>query len=365
MNFLFFCGGSFIGGMEVVVQSLMAQLNQTGHRTLAIVSGWNNGDYPARLRASRIAFEEVKLGRYYRSRPLWTLDSLRNLPRAALTLRQLIGAFQPQVAIYPDCQLLLLGSLIMPKLRNVLYLHADAGGLRMFPSIQLVNPRLDRIVCVSEFVAATAHSVGAEPGKIAVVHNGVGLPAVEAFVPGHRPVTLGIVGRVSPQKQHMALIKAIDVLKRRQPSDRFRLRIIGTDDHPYAHEVKTLIGELHLQDIVEWSGFIPSQDDIYRDLDIVVAPAINEAFGMTIVEAASYGLPVVAARSGGFPEMVVDGETGFLFDVGDIEGFATALEKLITVGSLRQRLGQTGHAHAAKNFSIGGMAERFVKVLSA
>ena len=61
MNFLFFAGGTYVAGMEIGVQGLMDTLNRSGHRTLAIVSGWNNGDYPARLRTSGISFEEVRL----------------------------------------------------------------------------------------------------------------------------------------------------------------------------------------------------------------------------------------------------------------------------------------------------------------
>jgi hypothetical protein len=102
MNFLFFPGGSYVGGMEIVIQSLMGQLNAMGHPTLAIVSGWNDGDYPTRLEASDLSFEEVKLGRFYRSQPLWTLDTMRNLPAAALRLRQVVRAFRPDAAIYPD-----------------------------------------------------------------------------------------------------------------------------------------------------------------------------------------------------------------------------------------------------------------------
>src|SRR5437870_2689953 len=118
MNFLFFAGGSYIGGMEVVVHDLMIQLNAVGHRTLAIVSGWNNGDYPERLRASGLPFEEIKLGRFYRSKPLWTLDTARNLPAAALSLRRVAKAFRPDAAVYNNLQALLIGSVILPKLQN-------------------------------------------------------------------------------------------------------------------------------------------------------------------------------------------------------------------------------------------------------
>jgi len=364
MNFLFFPGGSYIGGMEIVTESLMAQLNAMGHRTFAMISGWNNGGYPARLRASGLSFSELKLGRFYRSRPLWTLDTLLNMPGAALKLRRLVSEFCPDVAIYPDPQLLLIGSLILPKLSNLLYQHTDASGLRTFPSIKVINARLDCVVCVSNFVAASARAFGFEAKKIAVVHNGVVLPARVVPASRHQSINLGIVGRVSPQKQHMMLVRALARLRERHPSIEFYLKIIGTDDLAYAQDVKELIRELKLQDIVEWSGFFTNRDDIYRELDVVVAPAVNEAFGMTIVEAGAYGLPVVAARSGGFSELVLDGTTGLLFDATDLEAFVAALEKLITDPALRNRLGRAGRTHVSQGFSIERMAQRFVEVLS-
>jgi glycosyltransferase involved in cell wall biosynthesis len=119
-----------------------------------------------------------------------------------------------------------------------------------------------------------------------------------------------------------------------------------------------------LQDIVEWSGFFANRDDIYRDLDVVVAPAIDEPFGMTVLEAGAYGLPVVAARSGGFPETVMDGTTGLLFDAAEREPLAAALEKLITDSSLRNRLGRAGHAHIGQAFSMERMASRFAEAVS-
>ncbi len=364
MNFLFFPGGSYIGGMEIVVQGLMTQLNEMGHRTLAVVSGWNNGDYPTRLTASGLSFEEVKLGRFYRSRPLWTLDTLRNLPRAALKLRRLAREFRADSAIYPDPQLLLIGSLILPKLQNVLYEHNDLSNVRRTPGMKMIDARLDRIVCVSHFVAAGVRNAGFEPKKIAVVHNGIVLPANLPLPSGDQPARLGIVGQVLPRKQHLMLVRALGILRARRPSIAFRLKIIGNADGQYAQEVKELVRQLKLGDVVEWPGFFANRDDIYRELDVVVAPAIDEPFGTTILEAGAYGLPVVAARSGGFPEMVLDGTTGLLFDIAELDSFVGALEKLITDSSLRDRLGCAGRNHIGQVFSIERMATRFAEVLS-
>jgi glycosyltransferase involved in cell wall biosynthesis len=364
MNFLFFPGGSYVGGMEIVIQSLMAQLNAMGHRTLAIISGWNDGVYPARLKANGLSFEEIKLGRFYRSKPLWTLDTLRNLPAAALSLRRCANEFRPDTAIYPDPQLLLIGSLILPKLPNVLYHHNDATSLRLSPDSAVINARLDRIVCVSNFVAAGLCSAGFAPTRVAVVHNGITLSPNSPRHSQNESICLGIVGQVLPRKRHLMLIKALELLRTRRPAIAFRLKIIGNGDGPYGREVKELVEQLKLQDIVEWTGFFTNRDDIYHQLDIVVAPAIDEPFGMTVLEAGAYGLPVVAARSGGFPETVVEGQTGLLFDPADLESFVSVLEKLIIDSSLRDRLGRAGHAHIGQAFSIERMASRFAEVLS-
>lgn len=364
MNFLFFPGGSYIGGMEVVVQGLMTELNEMGHRTLAIVSGWNNGDYPARLKASGLPFEEVKLGRFHRSKPLWTLDTLRNLPEATRKLRRLAREFSPNSAIYPDPQLLLMGSLIMPSMQNVLYEHNDMSEVRVSPAMKLIKARLHRVVCVSDFVAAGLRHTGIAPDKIAVVHNGIVLPGALPSPSPDQPIRLGIVGQVIPRKQHLMLIRALGVLRSRQPSIAFHLKIIGNGEGQYAQEVKELVTQLKLQDIVEWPGFFASRDDIYRELDVVIAAAVNEPFGTTVLEAGAYGLPVVAARSGGFPEMVLDGTTGLLFDATELESFVAALERLITDPSLRDRLGRAGRDHIGRVFTLERMARRFAEVLA-
>jgi glycosyltransferase involved in cell wall biosynthesis len=182
--------------------------------------------------------------------------------------------------------------------------------------------------------------------------------------PRNQPIYLGIVGQVLPRKRHLLLFEALGLLRTRHPSIAFRLRIIGNGDGPYALEVKALIERSRLQDIVEWSGFFTNRDDIYRGLDVVVAPAIEEPFGMTVLEAGAYGLPVVAARSGGFPEAVIDGTTGLLFDAAELESLAAALEKLITDSSLRDRLGRAGHAHVGRAFSMARVASTFAAAVA-
>lgn len=364
MNFLFFPGGTYVGGMEIVIQGLMGELNRMGHSTLAVVSGWNDGDYPARLRQSGLSFEEVKLGRFYRSKPLWTLDTLRHLPGAVRRLRRIARAFAADVAIYPDPQLLLMGSVILPGLPSVLYEHNDLSSQRPSPTATAVNMRVRRIVCVSRFVADGLATAGFDPAKTVVVHNGVVLPDKPAEPSAGQPVRLGIVGQLLPRKRHLMLVEALGVLRARHPAAAFHLKIIGNAAGPYAEEVKQLVERLQLQDVVQWTGFFTSRDEIYNGLDVVVVPAVDEPFGMTVVEAGAYSLPVVAARSGGFPEVVVEQATAILFDSGEVESLVDALAKIVADPTLRARIGHAGHVHVSQTFTIERMAQSFAEAVS-
>src|SRR5262245_38198484 len=97
MRILFFPGGSFVAGVETGSLALMRELKAQGHQCYAIVSGWNDGQYPRILAQANIPYQSIKLGRLYISKPQWTLDGLVNLPRARRQLRDVISIFRPDV----------------------------------------------------------------------------------------------------------------------------------------------------------------------------------------------------------------------------------------------------------------------------
>src|SRR5262249_507452 len=144
-----------------------------------------------------------------------------------------------------------------------------------------------------------------------------------------RPVRLGIVGRVTSQKQHIILLRAIALLGARLPSGSFHLDIVGAAIVGADKDVEAEIASLGVERLVSRSGFAQNRNEISGNLDVVVAPAIGEAFGLTALEAGAHGLPVVAARSGGLPEIVLDETTGLLFEPGNPSDLARSLERLI------------------------------------
>jgi glycosyltransferase involved in cell wall biosynthesis len=362
MRFLFFAGGWIAGGMEAAFLSLMKGLAARGHESTAIVSGWTDGEMPRLLTGAGIPCHEVPLGRFYVSNPVFTWHTLRHMRLARRQLRAIADEVRPDWAISPDAQTLLLAAPIL-RVRRALFLQSAPERLmRHRLAGRFLDRRVDRFLCCSRFIADCARLTPVDAGKIAIVPNGVPLPAGRPFV-DRRPVRLGIVGRIVDQKQHGVLLDACALLRQRLP-DAFRLDIVGTREGPFAVELDARIATLGLGGIVRWTGFLTDRERLYGDLDILVAPAVDEPFGLTVPEAGSYGLPVVAARSGAFPELVEDERTGLLFEPGDAPGLARALERLVVDAALRRRLGEAARAHVGARFTIETMTERFLAATS-
>jgi glycosyltransferase involved in cell wall biosynthesis len=96
----------------------------------------------------------------------------------------------------------------------------------------------------------------------------------------------------------------------------------------------------------------------------VVVPSLwPEPFGLVGPEAMAHGLPVIASRVGGIPEWLADGEVGFLFEPGDVQGLADRINRLLFDRALARRLGQQARARAGSRFTVPGYVDRFLELL--
>ena len=361
MRFLFFTGGWTVGGMETAFLSLMKGLAARGHQPTAIVSGWTDGEVPRLLDEAGIPHHEVSLGRFYVTNPVFTWHTLRCMPGARRQLRAVAADVRPDWVISPDVQTLLLSASIF-RARRALFLQSPPERLmRHRWAGRLLDRRLDRLLCCSQFIADCALSTPVDRAKLAVVLNGVPMPATASFVQ-RTPPRLAIVGRIVEQKQHMVLLEACALLKRRGVD--CRLAIVGTRGGSFSDAVEARIAALGLAEQVHWTGYVADRDRLYGDIDILVAPAVDEPFGLTVAEAGAYGLPVVAARSGAFPEIVEDDRTGLLFAPGNAADLARNLERLVLDADLRRRLGSAGRERVASTFTIDAMTELFLEATS-
>lgn len=173
----------------------------------------------------------------------------------------------------------------------------------------------------------------------------LGLPAEGALV--------GSVGRLDPIKGHGLLIRAFAMLGDRHPGA--RLILIGEGEK--REEYQALARELGVAEGVRFMGWRDDVGDLLEELDLFVFPSRNEGMGRAAVEAMAAGLAVVAARTGGLPEVVREEETGLLVPPGDAAALSAAIDRLLARPEERRAMGEAGR-RLAQAYSAERMCEK-------
>ena len=228
----------------------------------------------------------------------------------------------------------------------------------------------DRIVCNSR--ATLDHLLadfGILSGKSSVVWNGIEPPALldeshigSPLVFAPQNVVVALVGRINRWKGHLLLMKAAKLLLEDGYSN-IKYLIVGSPpagQYHFLEKLKKVINEYSLQEYVQ---IVPFSDDIWpfwRQCDIAVVPSTEpEPFGLVSLEAMSVEKPVIAAGHGGLVDIVVDGETGLLFEPNNCESLKNALARLVNDENLRYSMGKKGRERVCEVFSVAKFVEKF------
>ncbi|WP_291313294.1 D-inositol-3-phosphate glycosyltransferase [Corynebacterium sp. UBA2622] len=183
-------------------------------------------------------------------------------------------------------------------------------------------------------------------------------------IPLHAKV-VAFVGRLQEFKGPQVLIRAVGELARREPELNVRLVLCGgaSGSGASVEKYRSLAREEGLGARVRFLGPRPPEElvSVYQAADVVAVPSYNESFGLVAVEAQATGTPVVAARVGGLPLAVADGETGLLVDSHDPGQWARALGELLDDNPRRMAMGEAAVAHAAR-FSWAAAGENLESV---
>lgn len=197
--------------------------------------------------------------------------------------------------------------------------------------------------CVSEFLRRQALELGADPEKTVVIRPCVDIDWLNAAGRTERnPEVLRVAstGRLTWEKAFELSFQIIRELRRRAIPVEYHVAGDGTE----RLKLEFWAAQLGVSDVVVWHGLVGQERlrELFAAADVYLHPAVSEAFGVAVLEAQAAGLPVVATRIGGIPEAVRDGETGFLFDFGDVRGMADAIERLWREPELADWMGQAG-----------------------
>lgn len=223
----------------------------------------------------------------------------------------------------------------------------------------------DYFVAISEGLRREFLDAGiAPPDRIAVVYSGIDVAQFQQPVAlnGYRialglqpgDLVLGSVARLDVGKGHEELFEAVARLRPRFP----RLHVLCVGDGPLKSRFTERLRRLRLTDCVHLLGERRDIPQLTQLFDVAVLASGYEGMGRVLLEAQAAGKPVVATKAGGIPDVVKDGETGYLVPAGDAQALAQALERLLADASLRQKMGHAALQWVSARFSSQRMCEQ-------
>ncbi|HBU69268.1 MAG TPA: hypothetical protein DEE98_02670 [Elusimicrobia bacterium] len=152
-------------------------------------------------------------------------------------------------------------------------------------------------------------------------------------------VVIGCVARLVPVKGVIYLVEAAALLEK-LAAEETRYLVVG--DGPLGQEIKSKVFSLGLTNRFIFTGMRNDVPDMMSAMDIYVQPSLNEGMGKTLVQAHAAGLPIVASRVQGIPDVVAEGKTGFLVPPADALGLSEKISALVSSPELRKQMGGAG-----------------------
>jgi sugar transferase (PEP-CTERM/EpsH1 system associated) len=197
--------------------------------------------------------------------------------------------------------------------------------------------------------------------KSCYLPNGVDLAR---FVPQHRPaqgrrIVIGMIARMQSVKDPLNLFEAFLLLRERLPHLRERLQLALVGEGPLRTELRARVVQAGLGECVWLPGDRRDVPDLLESFRVFALPSVAEGMPGAVLEAMAAGLPVVAARVGGLPEVVEDGVTGRLVRPCDPRALALALEPYVLDAALAQHHGSAGRARVEQHYSIDAMVDAY------
>jgi glycosyltransferase involved in cell wall biosynthesis len=326
VKILFLDQFSEMGGGQRVLLDVVDAVVGRGWTAHVLVPG--SGPLVEQLRARDVPVEHIPCGPY-RSGGKSPADFLRFARDVRQQVREIDNRLRQERfdLIYVNGPRLLSAATRAVRDRAPVWFHAHSR-IQQAYAVRAAGSsirKVDATVVACSKSAAEPLRRYIAPGKLHVIPNGT--PDL-----GFRPRgfggawTVGVVGRISPEKGQMDFLQAIALLKPEFP--RVRFIVCGAPILParkYFDRVQTLARSLN----VELSGWREDIASVFSELDLLVVPSKEEAMGRVLVEAFSAGVPVVAFPVGGIPEVIIDGETGFLVSETTPQALAGRIRKLL------------------------------------
>lgn len=357
MRVMILASGDLWAGAEVMAYQLASGLADIPNLDLLVVLS-NKGRLAEELQKIGVEVQVVDEARY----------SVVTLSRI---VRKLVAEFSPDIIHshrYKENLLAWLSAFGRRSVSLVATQHgmpetvgADislAGRLRTALFFRLLSWFFGCTVLVSgEMRSLLVGSYGFSQSNVAVIHNGISIPGQLSRRPGKR-LLVGSAGRLFPVKDFALLIEIANLVVAQGGGVDF---VIAGDGPQYAR-LEEKVMSYGLQEHFRLLGHQEDMDTFYKGLDVYINTSVHEGIPMSVLEAMSYGLPVVVPEVGGFPEIIQNGEQGFLVEGRQKEVYAERISQLLVDSALRLRMADSARERVVDCFSKEAMARAYYDV---
>lgn len=233
-----------------------------------------------------------------------------------------------------------------------------------------------RLAPVSHCGRRALIKIGVPADRCVTIHNGIPLqryrrtattPLASALDSGSREPVFGIAGRITPWKgQQLFLEIAAEWVRQQRPGQFVILGRAFNEDAPYQQQLKDFIHTHQLGNRVKFLEFQADMASALSGMDVLLHCSTRpEPFGRVLIESMAVGVPIIAARAGGVPEIITDGVDGLLAEPGNLASYLGALERMTADPALRSQLVREGHNTVTRRFGVDRVVNDFATLLNS
>lgn len=217
--------------------------------------------------------------------------------------------------------------------------------------------KLSAIICVSEKVKTEFSEILSSENKekLTVIYDGISLSRIkeaeQSIFPKKDSPLIGHIGNHVRAKDLPTLINMMNVLVNELGEKNVHLVQMGEFKDEITHELKKMVNQYKLDEHISFTGFLSDASSYLGQFDIYVMSSAREGLPLTIYEAFYKKVPVVSTKAGGIPELISDGENGYLVDVGDYRNLALKTKELLHNQEKRKAFSNSAYQHFVNNYT--------------
>jgi glycosyltransferase involved in cell wall biosynthesis len=224
------------------------------------------------------------------------------------------------------------------------------------------SDNLDALICVSDAIKNIMKNYIKNNNKLIVIHDGIDTQKYLGIDSSNLRkeynlndnIIVGTIAAFVGHKDYPTLLKTIKIIS----EIRNDITFIALGDGPLFNNIKKLAEDLHISDNIIFTGFKENVGEFLNLFDIFILTSNEEGLGSTLLDAMSVGLPIVATKAGGIPEIIKDKTNGILCDIQDASSLANAVIQLVDNVELRNLYGSNSKK-IVQTFSIEKTAEKY------